>query len=295
MSTDPRLRDFINRKSSEHSRVHLLQFPSDQGILTNNGRPGAAQAPDLIRARLFNLTPHPAYYQKHTDLLEKVYDAGIIPCSENVETDQQLLGKAVAKVLGKGRIPVILGGGHETSFGHFLGYVTNKRPITIINIDAHTDVRSLKDGKPHSGSPFRQALEHESALCKAYHVFGLNPSTVSFAHYHFVKKTGTALFEREISKEIILNHIGDAEGDLMITMDIDAVNQGEAPGVSAPNPTGIRKELWLQLAYEFGRNEKVTSFDLCEVNPVYDQDLKTVRLAALTVWYFLLGLSMRFR
>ncbi|TVQ00775.1 MAG: arginase [Balneolaceae bacterium] len=295
MSADPRLRDFINRKSSEQSRVHLLQFPSDHGILTNNGRPGAAQAPDLIRARLFNLTPHPSYYQKHTDLLEKVYDAGIVPCSENVENDQRLLGMEVAKILGKNRIPIILGGGHETSFGHFLGYVNTGRPVTIINIDSHADVRMLKDEKPHSGSPFRQALEHDSATCKGYHVFGLNPSTVSFPHYNFVKKRGSALYEGEISKEIILNHIEDIEGDLMITMDIDAVNQGEAPGVSAPNPSGIRKDLWLQLAYEFGRNEKVTSFDLCEVNPVYDQDLRTVRLAALTVWYFLLGLSMRIR
>jgi formiminoglutamase len=43
------------------------------------------------------------------------------------------------------------------------------------------------------------------------------------------------------------------------------------------------------------KQEKVSSFDLCEVNPVYDRDMKTVRLAALTVWYFLFGLSMRMR
>ncbi len=295
MSADPRLRDFISRKPTELSRVHLLQFPSDQGILTNNGRPGAAQAPDLIRARLFNLTPHASYYQKHTDLLEKVVDAGIIPCSEDVQKDQENLGIAVGKILKFGRMPIILGGGHETSFGHFLGYVNNGKPVTILNIDAHPDVRPLRDGKPHSGSSFRQALEHESALCKAYHVFGLNPATVSFPHYNYVKNTGSALYEGELSKEIILNHVEDAEGDLMVTMDMDAVNQGEAPGVSAPNPSGIDTNLWLQLAYEFGRNEKVTSFDLCEVNPVYDRDLMTVRLGALTVWHFLLGLSMRYR
>lgn len=293
MSADPRLRDFIHKNSTGNKTVHLLQFPSDHGVLTNNGRPGAAKAPDLIRAHLFNLTPHSNYYQKHTDLLEKVYDAGIIPCSENVEKDQNLLGGEVAKLLEREIIPVIFGGGHETTFGHFLGYVNTGRPVSIINIDAHTDVRPLKNGKPHSGSPFRQALEHESALCKAYHVFGLNPSAVSFPHYHYVKKNGTALFKDEISEEIILNCIEDAEGDVMLTMDIDAVDQAEAPGVSAPSPAGIGTDLWLKLAYEFGRNEKITSFDLCEVNPVYDQDLKTVRLAALTIWYFLLGLSMR--
>ncbi|MGF1669348.1 MAG: arginase family protein, partial [Balneolaceae bacterium] len=57
--------------------------------------------------------------------------------------------------------------------------------------------------------------------------------------------------------------------------------------------SGLSKHLWLDLAFEFGRQPGVTSFDLCEVNPLYDIDSRTSRLAALTIWYFLLGLSCR--
>lgn len=296
MGVDLRLRDFLNSLEEERSIVHLIEFPCDKGVTLNGGRDGAAKAPDLIRAALFNMTPHTSYYEKHTNLLEKVLDTGHIPCTGDVENNQDLLAKAVAKKLNKGKIPVIIGGGHETAFGHFLGYAQAKKDVTIINIDAHTDVRPLKDGKPHSGSPFRQALEHSSSVCKAYHVFGLNPATVAFKHYNFVKQNGgTAHFAQELSKNTILRHLEDAKHNIMITMDMDAVDQSEAPGVSAPNASGLSKDMWLDLAFEFGRNEKVTSFDLCEVNPVYDRDNQTVRLAAITIWYFLLGLSLRGR
>ncbi len=296
MTVDLRLRDFINGIEPAKALVHLIGFPCDRGVVLNGGREGAAKAPELIRAELFKLTPHTSYYQKHTNLLENVYNSGHVPCSGDVAKNQQILAKAVADRLKTRKIPVIIGGGHETAYGHFLGYAEAEKKVTIINVDAHTDVRPLAGDEPHSGSPFRQALDHPGSFCKAYHVFGLNPSTVAFKHYNFVKsKGGTADFEREVSKETILRHLESAESNIMVTMDMDAVKQSEAPGVSAPNASGLKKDLWLELALEFGRNEKVSSFDLCEVNPVYDRDNQTVRLAALTIWYFLLGVALRGR
>ncbi|MCC5942821.1 MAG: formimidoylglutamase [Balneolaceae bacterium] len=293
MSSDPKLRDFIGRRSAERSAIHILEFPSDHGVFTNGGRPGASKAPELIRAALGNLTPHAKHYQKHTDVLEATDFAGTIPCENDVEKDQLRLASELKPRLNTGVLPIILGGGHETAFGHFMGYATLEKPVTIINIDAHTDVRALKNGLPHSGSPFRQAIDHSSGCCEAYHVFGLNPSAVSFEHYQFAKSAGSALFDYEISAEMIEKQLEITDGSIMITMDMDAVNQSEAPGVSAPNASGISKELWLELAFRLGKCSNVTSFDICEVNPLFDRDSQTVKLAALTVWHFMLGYSMR--
>jgi len=293
MSNDLRFRDFIGRRHPEHSKIHILEFPTDHGVYINGGRPGASKAPELIRAALGNLTPHAEHYQKHTDCLELTQFAGTIPCENDVEKDQLRLASELSERLKMGILPVILGGGHETSFGHFLGYAMSEKPVTIINIDAHTDVRSLKNGLPHSGSPFRQAIEHNSGCCKAYHVFGLNPASVSFIHYQYTKSAGFAYFDHELTAPLIESKLKEIEGPIMITMDMDALNQAEAPGVSAPNPSGISKDLWLELAYLFGKCSNVTSFDLCEVNPLFDRDNQTVKLAALTIWKFLLGYSMR--
>ena len=293
MDNDLRVRDFIGRLPEADSKVHILEFPSDHGVFTNGGRPGASKAPALIRAALGNLTPHAVHYQKHTDTLERTTFAGTVPCENDVEKDQQRLGNEISKRLDAGILPVILGGGHETAFGHFLGYASTKKEVSIINIDAHTDVRPLKGGLPHSGSPFRQAIEHSSVCCKGYHVFGLNTSAVSFQHFNYAKSAGTAIFDNELTPQLILDHLEKLESPVMVTMDMDVVNQAEAPGVSAPNASGISKELWLELAFEFGKCSKVTSFDLCEVNPLFDRDNQTVKLAALTVWHFLLGFSRR--
>jgi formiminoglutamase len=293
MSKDPRLRDFFNRSDKETSRMYLVEFPSDQGAGINGGRPGSSQAPELIRAKLFNLTPHPNYYQAHTNLLEKTYHQGVIPCLGNVDENQENLSKTIAKLLKKSRIPVIIGGSHETSYGHFLGYVSAKKKVSVFNIDAHTNVRPLKNEKAHSGSTFRQALEHPSSICHSYHVFGLNPSAVSFKHYNYVNQSGTAFFDSKTTKAKVLDKLDKVDNDVMVTMDMGAVNQADAPGVSAPNASGIRSDLWLELAFLFGNHSKVTSFDLCEVNPVYDIDNQTVRLASLTIWHFLLGVALR--
>jgi formiminoglutamase len=294
-NNDPRLSDFIRSdNSAEEMSVQIIGFSSDEGVRINGGRPGASKAPPLIFDQLQRLTPSAQWHEKHVRLLSLTNGLYTIQCTGNVEQDQNRLGETVSDCLNRKKIPVIIGGGHETSYGHFLGYAMCDRKVDILNIDAHADVRRLKDGKAHSGSPFRQALEHASGCCKSYSVFGLNPSTVSVNHLSYVKKYGEASFESDLKAKGILRWLEKNEPEnLMITMDMDAVSQCDAPGVSAPNASGISRELWLKLAFELGKQPNVTSFDLCEVNPEFDRDGQTVKLAALTIWNFLLGVALR--
>lgn len=293
MSSDPRLNTFISGEKNPDTKVQIVGFPSDEGVARNGGRTGASAAPSRIYKQLLRLTPHAGYAKNHIDLLQKTFGFHELNCSGDVETDQEHLGDEIGSVLKEKNIPIILGGGHETSYGHFLGYVADDQPVSIINVDAHADVRNLKKGKAHSGSPFRQAIVHPSGICSSYSVFGLNPASVSQDHFTYVNRNGTALYERDTTRKAVLSHLSGKTGSIMVTMDMDAVNQAQAPGVSAPNASGIASDLWLELAFEFGKHPGVTSFDLCEVNPEYDRDDQTVKLAALTIWYFLLGVSLR--
>ncbi len=290
---DPRLRDFIGN-SINQPKVHLVGFPSDEGVKINGGRPGASKAPKLIYDELLKLTPHPVHFDQHIKLLESTESLTMLECSGDLASDHENLGNNTAGLLSDQVLPVILGGGHETAYGHFLGYAKSEQPVNIVNIDAHADVRELKNGKAHSGSPFRQAIEHQSGMCESYNVYGLNPASISADHLSYVRKQGDAVFEQSISVDAILNRLNLFEEDsIMITMDMDVVQQADAPGVSAPNASGINKEDWFKLAHGFGNHPKVTSFDLCEVNPNFDRDDQTIKLAALTVWYFLLGVALR--
>ena len=83
------------------------------------------------------------------------------------------------------------------------------------------------------------------------------------------------------------------EPGLLVSFDVDAVDQAWAPGVSAPATGGLTVELWLAAAREAGRSPRVRSIDIVEVSPPLDRDDQTSRLAALTIWTFLQGLAER--
>lgn len=294
---DPRIGHLSGRNVSDDGtpKAVIIGFPSDEGVQRNGGRRGAAKAPDEIRKALYKMTPDAENPGAFSELIKQMTDIGNLEITGDLGADQEALGKVIAGYLEQGTVPIILGGGHETSFGHFLGYANTAIQTAIFNLDAHTDVRPLKDGKAHSGSPFRQAIEHESGCCEKYLVAGLQPHSVAKAHLEFIdENNGSYLFRdgTNITSISGLFHGHESER-LMVTFDMDAVDQAYAPGVSAPCTNGVQPDLWLTAAYLAGKNEQVTSFDLSEVNPEYDRDGQTARLAALTVWNFLLGLSQR--
>lgn len=291
---DPRLgRWLAAQRSAEGARVALVGFPSDEGVRRNGGRPGAASGPTAIRQALYRLTPD-AEHGLFADLLDRTADLGDVPVTGDVEADQQALGDVLAPLLADGVVPIVLGGGHETSFGHFLGYVGAEQDVEILNWDAHADVRPLKDGQAHSGSPFRQAVEHASGRCLRYAVAGLQPHSVARAHLDFIDDWGGEVIWQRNLNEVRVRSIGiGLVKPTLATFDLDAVDAAHAPGVSAPNAGGLPASLWLYAAYVMGRSPHVTSFDVVELNPALDADGRTAKLAALTVWHILKGLAER--
>ncbi len=268
----------------------LIGFPCDVGVARNNGRPGAADGPEALRRWLYKFTPD-ARVEGMAALLERSRDLGDLALSGDLDADQALLGRVVADVLRDGGRPVVLGGGHETAFGHFLGYVEAGLDVSISNVDAHADVRELKDGLGHSGSPFRQALAHESGRCRDYRVAGLQPQAVSRAHMVFLEEHKCRYWFRDETAESVLDDLYPRNGDRYATFCLDAVDAAFAPGVSAPAADGLEPGSWLAAAERAGANPAVRSFDVVELNPRFDVDDRTARLAALTVWRFLRGLG----
>lgn len=295
---DPRVGHLLGKGIKDWSppRVALLGYPSDEGVRRNAGRIGASFAPDLIREAFFRLTPDARNYAASCALLEKTLDLGNLKISEDVESDQNLLSKVVAQLLAKNVIPIILGGGHDLSFGHFKAYVTNDQPVSIFNFDSHPDVRELLNGRAHSGSPFRQALLDSSKICTAYSVFGLQPYALSHEHLLFLEERECGCyFQDELTEDHIRTAFLSLQNSCMVSFDIDVLCQGIAPGVSARVRGNMPLEQWNLAAFESGKSDQVKSVDIVECNPKYDSDNATSRLAAQTIWHFLRGVALRQR
>jgi formiminoglutamase len=317
VADDPRVGDLAGRglEAGAWPTVALIGFPCDEGVRRNGGRVGAAQAPDRIRHWFYRLTPGhgPHLYA----LLGRLYDFGNLRVEADLEAAQARLGEAVAACLAHDTLPIVIGGGHETAFGHFLGYATSERPVAILNWDAHPDVRPLLDSGGHSGSPFRQVLEHASGACRGYLAAGLLPHAAAAAHVDYItSRRGQVVWRDEITAERIseiyrapfverrrrdverlapgiARDSGNRDPGLVVSFDVDAVDQAFAPAVSAPAAGGLSIDLWLHAAREAGASSRVSSIDIVEVNPSLDRDDQTSRLAALTIWTFLNGLASR--
>jgi formiminoglutamase len=282
-------------------RAVLVGFPQDEGVRRNGGRPGAAGAPREVRRWLHRLTPWDGSCDisltEHPPL-----DLGDVAVGGGLEESQELLAVVAGEILASGAVPIVLGGGHETAFGHYGGYVAARRPAGIINLDAHLDLRPVEGGRGSSGTPFRQALEHPTWPLPGPHYvcLGAQPQSVARDHLLYARRQGCVVrWHGEVEAD--LGHAFAEERDRLaaagchvyVSLDADVVRAADVPGVSAPNVAGLPGDAVLACVRLAGRSPQVSSFDLVEINPCQDPDGRSARWAALAVWQFLVGLVSR--
>lgn len=298
---DPRLGRWLAhaRAATDGTRVALVGFPSDEGVRRNGGRVGAAAGPAAIRAALHRMTPDARNAPAFVALLERTADVGDVAVTGDLEADQAALGAVVGDLLRRGVVPIVLGGGHETLYGHVLCHVdAGTRGLHLVNWDAHADVRPLlegEDGRPlgHSGSPFRQAIEHPSGLVASYTLAGALPWRVAEAHAAYVARHGRIVWREDLNAATAERIARDTPGPALASFDLDALDAGAMPGVSAPGVGGLDVPTWLRAARACGASPAFRSFDVVELNPAFDPDGRSATLAALTVWHLLAGLAER--
>jgi formiminoglutamase len=169
-------------------------------------------------------------------------------------------------------------------------------------VDAHLDVRPLVAEQGHSGSPFRQAMEHPTHPLKSgrYVCLGAQPQAVSRQHIEFVRQRGgVILWAERFAGELLSEfqneiwRLANLVCPVYVTIDADVVRAADAPGVSAPNPVGLDGTIVAACARLAGESPAVQSMDVVEVNPRYDRDGQSSRWAAVVVWNFLAGLAAR--
>lgn len=276
-------------------RFAILGFRSDEGIVRNSGRPGAALGPQQIRRYLYRLNATDARLGLELGRRHPIADLGDVEVRPgSLAAAQVELGRLVGECLRVGVTPIVLGGGHTTSYGHFLGYVEAGRDVAIVNLDAHLDVREVGAAGPTSGTPFRQALEHRSGRLGArYHCVGAMAHANSPDYVTWLRRRGGTIewFEDIVAggpAEAFCMRIGQHPGiAVMASLDMDCVSSAFAPGTSAASPLGFTALQFLEVATLCGESAAVTSFDVCEVSPPLDVDDRTSRLGALAVLRFL--------
>lgn len=271
----------------------ILGFKSDKGIDRNHGRVGAFNGPEGIRKEMTKL---PCSFSPEL----KLFDAGDISsefCS--LEEAQESLAQAVDRLLSLNLYPILLGGGHEISFGHYKGIFDHYQreessaDIGIINFDAHFDNRPYEEYGATSGTMFRQIHDLNEAHGKDYHYFvmGIHKSanTVSLFKYADATKTEYVMAKEIMNGDIFsiferLDKFINRVDYLYVTVDSDVFSSSSAPGVSAPQPLGLDPEKVFILLKHILASNKTVSLDVAEVSPRFDHDRSTASLAAILIF-----------
>lgn len=273
---------------SQTGGTAFLGFSSDAGVRRNKGRTGAAGGPRDIRHACANL---PAFRGL------RISDAGDILCpGDHLEEAQAYLAEAVCKLLNAGMFPVLLGGGHEITYGHFRG-IQQAFPgeeIGVINLDAHFDLRKPGPEGPSSGTGFYQIAEDVKASAHGfkYLALGIQRAANTAELFERARQSGVSwLLDRDLEQlpaEAIASHIEAfmSEVDrIYLTVDLDVFSAAYCPGVSAQNPRGLIPGVTCdRILQTVVRSGKLTSVDVAEYNPAMDLDSRTAKLAASLIY-----------
>lgn len=268
----------------------IIGYACDEGVRRNKGRVGAKDGPDHVRRQWAKLPWH------HNGV--KLFDAGTFGCEhDDMEAIQEALGNAVHRLLGAGYFPVIIGGGHDMTWGHFLGihpYLNGEQSLGIINFDAHLDLR-IPDQKSNSGTPFYQIRERLTAegVDFNYACLGMRrdanlPELIKRAREWNTIMVGREAFHMgnwDQIKSQLETFVGEVDR-ILLTIDMDGFSSAFAPGVSAASPLGFAPDIVLRCIDLLAKTGKVISMDIAETNPEYDRDDQTARLAASLIHRF---------
>ncbi len=272
--------------------IVLLGVPDDRGVAINRGRPGAAAGPAAFREAFYRLTIGP---QRELAALT-VWDGGdVMPGASNVETHARI-AELVEACCRRGALPIVIGGGHDNTYGGVRG-ARGVGSLGLINIDAHLDLRPNEpDGQVGSGTPFRRLIDDGIIRGDQLIEFGYQPHAASPAHVEYARAHGVRLWSwADRSPEPVrlfaqmLQHCRQTDARVAISCDLDAIVASAAPGVSAPAVLGFTPHEALGFMQLAGADGSLCYCDMMELNPAYDVDGRTARLAATLVWHLLIG------
>lgn len=271
------------------AELGLLGFACDMGVARNQGRVGAAGAPDILRGALANLAWHGP---------KEVRDFGNIAVPDGdvdpLHAAQNNLSDTLADVLAETGKAIVLGGGHETAFGSFGGLYKHlndpKKKIGILNLDAHFDIRLRGEGGISSGTPFTQIRErlHDAGQGFDYMVLGISKTGNTRALFDRAGDWGVRyMMDEQVTLENFavmtraLEEFTRAVDVLYLTLDLDVLPHWQMPAVSAPSGRGV----------DIGVIEKIIDVvaasnvswplsDIVEFNPKLDNNGNAAKTAA---------------
>ncbi len=253
--------DDIPDISFEQAKVILMPVPYEHS--TSYGK-GTAAGPEAI----LKAGPYLEFYDDQYDCEPwrlGVYTVPPVNCDQDPEIFQQTLYQKTAELLQKNKFIVALGGEHALSFGLFRAHHERFKKISVLQLDAHSDLRDSYQGSKWShASVMRRIWELNQSIvpmgvrsqCREERDFILEHRVPVF-YAHQIRKEGF--------KEKIIDQLRE---HVYLTIDVDFFDPSIMPSTGTPEPGGF---LWYETLYfleNLFRQRKIVGIDIVELSPI---------------------------
>jgi agmatinase len=274
----PRLEDV-----ADHD-VAVVGVPFDSGVTY---RPGARFGPSHIRQGSRLLRPHNPALEVSPFAGLQVVDAGDIAANPfSIEEAMGQIESGVRELSTGGRNVVLLGGDHTVTLPALRALKEQHGPLALVHFDAHLDTWDTYYDAPYThGTPFRRAWEE--GLLDPEHTMhvGIRGSLYSEQDLADDASMGFKIVHaREMDRlgadrvvEMVRDRVGTAP--VYISIDIDVLEPGLAPGTGTPEAGGLTSRELLTIVRGFA-GTNVVGGDIVEVSPPYDHAEVTAIVAA---------------
>ncbi len=246
----------------ERAKFVVLPVPYD---LTSTYQSGSRRGPGAILEASANMELY------DEELGQETYLAGIhtLPLldadARGPEEMVNSVQRTIAGIAADGKIPVMLGGEHSISFGAVQALRGVFPNLSVLQLDAHADLRDSYQGTPFSHAAVARRICGICPLVQA----GIRSMSVEEAE--FLKadpvKSYSADFIRE-NRSWWETICGDLQGDLYLTVDLDVLDPSVMPATGTPEPGGITWWDLIRLVREVSKRCRIRGFDVVELAPI---------------------------
>ncbi|HET6963474.1 MAG TPA: agmatinase [Acidimicrobiales bacterium] len=283
----------------------IIGAPYDGGT---SHRPGARFGPQAIR--MTDYLPHDGS-RPHLALgVDPLVDLGVVDVGDvemppdSIEKSMAALESAVATVASSGALPVILGGDHSIAWPDVTGVARHVGwgRVSVIHFDAHADTGDSQFGSLYGhGTPMRRLIESGAARGDRFLQIGLRgywpePETLAWMADQGMRSFEMAeIVDRGLDavlEEAMALALDECDG-VFLSVDVDVVDPGAAPGTGTPEPGGLTSRQLLDAVRRIAMTVPLAGMDVVEVSPPYDHAEVTAYLANRVVLEALSGVAWR--
>ncbi|PJA07672.1 MAG: arginase [Flavobacteriales bacterium CG_4_10_14_0_2_um_filter_32_8] len=273
--------EFYHNQDISAFDIAILGVGEDRNSITNQG---CALAPNQVRKYLYQLMGF--------NNLPKIIDLGNFKIGLTVNDTYFALSSIVEDLIKKNVIPIIIGGSQDLTYANFLAYKNLEQTINLVTIDSKFDLGDTEEEITSTNYLTKIILHQPNYL--------FNFSNIGYQTY-FIDKEEVTLMSKLFFDTYRLGHVQKNIEEVepivrnadVISFDISAIRQAEAPGNKSASPNGFYGEQACQISRYAGLSDKLTSIGFYETNPEKDINGQTAHSVAQMIWYFIDGYANR--